>query len=114
SARGSPPELFYRPLRNDIRRVSVSTVTILAVTLQFVRNGARDGAHSSHPGVDLRQRPGDQRPDPLPFAGAGPRLRATADARANSGPCPAAGGATPAPSSPPASPDPGQDAAASP
>src|SRR5262249_22501806 len=29
-------------------RVSVSTVTILAVTLQPVRNGACDGAHSSH------------------------------------------------------------------
>src|SRR5262249_1368593 len=91
-------------------------VTILTVTLQIVRNGARDGAHSSHPCVDLRQRPGDQRPDPWPFAGAGPRLRGTGDARANFGPFPTPRSPTTAatPPTPTPSPHPGQGAAASP
>ena len=60
------------------------------------------------------KRPGDQRPDPWPFAGAGPRLRGAGDARANFGPFPTARWATTGASSPTASPHPGQGAAAYP
>src|SRR5262249_28874977 len=111
SARGSPPELFYRPLRNGIRRVSVSTVTILSVTLRSVRNGARDGAHSVHPGVDPRRRPRGRRPDPWPFAGAGPGCGGTGGARATLGPSPTARWATIGAGSPTASPAPGRGSA---